>query len=60
MDWEDDWFEDWDEGDQLDEEFGGEDSAARRRAPRVLALVDAERLRSGRATLSLRVPRAAA
>ena len=57
MDWEDDWFEDWDEGDQLDEEFTGEEIGPRRRAPRVLKLVDAERLRSGRATLSLRVPK---
>ena len=57
MDWEDDWFEDWDAGDQLDEELQGEEAGPRRRAPRVLALVDAERLRSGRATLSLRVPK---
>ena len=56
-DWEDDWFEDWDAGDELDEEFRGEEVGPRRRAPRVLALVDADRLRSGRATLSLRVPK---
>jgi hypothetical protein len=56
-DWEDDWFEDWDAGDQLDDELQGEEVGSRRGAPRVLALVDAERLRSGRATLSLRVPK---
>ena len=58
MDWEEDWFEDWDEGDQLDEELrrrGGRVRGAAR--PACCALVDAERLRSGRATLSLRVPK---
>ena len=57
MDWEEDWFDDWDEGDQLDEEFGFEDPSERSRAPRVLRLVDADRLRGGRGTLLLRVPR---
>ena len=49
MDWEDDWFEDWDEGDQLDEEFGGRGLGPRRRAPRVL--------RAGRRRAPARRPR---
>jgi hypothetical protein len=58
LDWEEDWFDDWDEGDQLDEDFDDfEDSEMRDRAPRVLRLVDADRLRGTRATLLLRVPR---
>jgi hypothetical protein len=54
MDWEDDWFEDFDEGDELDEDFT-EDAppAARRR----LRLLDVERLRGGGASVLLRVPR---
>jgi hypothetical protein len=57
LDWEEDWFEDWDEGDQLDEDFEVEDPDRRDRAPRVLRLVDADRLRGGRGALLLRVPR---
>ncbi|HEX6021436.1 MAG TPA: hypothetical protein VFZ00_05535 [Solirubrobacter sp.] len=56
-DWEDDWFDDWDEGDQLDEDFEFEDPDARERAPRVLRLLDADRMRRARGSLLLRVPR---
>jgi hypothetical protein len=54
-DWEDDWFDDFDEGDELDEDFDETASAAARRRLRVL---DVERLRGGGASLVLRVPRA--
>jgi hypothetical protein len=55
LDWEDDWFEDFDEGDELDEDFDARaGSAARRR----LRLHDIDRRRGGGATLRLRVPRA--
>ena len=56
MDWEDDWFEDFGEGDELDEEF---DDDARARARRRLRLLDVERRpRGDGAALQLRVPRA--
>jgi hypothetical protein len=55
MDWEDDWFDDFDEGDELDEDF---DDDARARARRRLRLLDVDRRRSGDgANLLLRVPR---
>jgi hypothetical protein len=58
LDWEEDWFDDWDEGDQLDEDFEEfDDPKMRSRAPRLLRLVDADRLRRARGTLLLRVPR---
>jgi hypothetical protein len=53
-DWEDDWFEDFAEGDELDEDFDRTASAAARQRLRVL---DAERLRGGGAALLLRVPK---
>jgi hypothetical protein len=53
--WEEEWFDDFDEGDLLDEDFDDESS---RRARRRLRLLDADRLRGGGATLLLRVPRA--
>jgi hypothetical protein len=54
-DWEDDWFDDFDEGDELDEDFDARaGSAARRR----LRLLDVDRRRDGGANLLLRVPRA--
>jgi hypothetical protein len=53
-DWEDDWFEDFEEGDELDEDF----APARRAARRRLRLLDVERRRGGGANLLLRVPRA--
>ena len=52
LDWEDDWFEDWDEGDQLDEEFGVEDPSAR--APRPAGAA------AGRRRAAARRPRDAA
>ena len=54
--WEEDWFEDFDEGDEFDEDiFDDASPAARRR----LRLLDADRRRTGGgATLLLRVPRA--
>jgi hypothetical protein len=55
MDWEDDWFDDFDEGDELDEDFGETASAAARRRLRVL---NVKRLRDGGASLMLRVPKA--
>jgi hypothetical protein len=51
VDWQDDWFEDFQEGDELDE-----DASARGR-PQV-RLLDATRLRGGGGSLLLRVPRA--
>jgi hypothetical protein len=53
LDWEDDWFDDFEEGDELDEDVDDAAPAARRR----LRLLDADRKRSRRATLLLRVPR---
>jgi hypothetical protein len=55
LDWEDDWFEDFEEGDELDEDFFDESSPAARRR---LRLLDADRRRGRGATLLLRVPRA--
>jgi hypothetical protein len=56
MDWEDDWFDDFDEGDELDEDFE-EDARARER--RRLRLLEVDRRRRGDgANLLLRVPRA--
>ena len=55
MDWEDDWFDDFDEGDELDEEFGSDERAARRK----LRLLEVDRRpRGDGANLLLRVPRA--
>jgi hypothetical protein len=53
-DWEDDWYEDYDEGDALDADIA---SNAPRRIRRQLRLLKAERTNHG-ATLTLRVPRA--
>jgi hypothetical protein len=56
MDWEEDWFDDFGEGDELDEDF---DDDARSRARRRLRLLDVERRpRGDGAALLLRVPRA--
>jgi hypothetical protein len=52
-DWEDDWFEDYGEGDALDADIS---SNAPRRVRRQLRLLRAERSKDG-ATLTLRVPR---
>jgi hypothetical protein len=55
MDWEDDWFDDFDEGDELDDDFGPDSRAARRR----LRLLEVDRRpRGDGANLLLRVPRA--
>jgi hypothetical protein len=54
LDWEDDWFEDFEEGDELDDDIEADDSPAARRQLRVL---DVERLRGGGASLLVRVPR---
>jgi hypothetical protein len=56
LDWEDDWFEDYEAGDELDEDFGEERASRPRR--RALAILDVDRLRGGHATLLLRVPKA--
>jgi hypothetical protein len=53
--WEADWFEDFDEGDLLDEDFEEDDFPAARRR---LRLLDVERLRGGGASALLRVPKA--
>jgi hypothetical protein len=54
QDWEDDWFDDFEEGDELDEDiFDDAAPAARRR----LRLLDADRKRGRGATLLLRVPK---
>jgi hypothetical protein len=54
-DWEDDWFEDFEEGDELDEDIVDDSAPATRRR---LRLLDADRKRRRGATLLLRVPRA--
>jgi hypothetical protein len=55
LDWEDDWFEDYEEGDELDEDFFDEDRP-RRDGP--LRLLDVDRRRGRPATtLVIRVPR---
>jgi hypothetical protein len=56
MDWEEDWFDDYEAGDQLDEDFG-EDEAVRPRGPQRLRVLQFQRLRGGRASMLLRVPR---
>jgi hypothetical protein len=53
LEWEDDWFEDFEEGDELDEDIDDAAPAARRR----LRLLDADRKRGRGATLLLRVPK---
>jgi hypothetical protein len=55
LDWEDDWFDDFEEGDQLDEDLLEDAAPAARRR---LRLLDADRRRDRGATLLLRVPRA--
>jgi hypothetical protein len=55
LDWEDDWFEDYEEGDELDEDFF-DDGRPRRARP--LRLLDVDRRQGGRgAILLVRVPR---
>jgi hypothetical protein len=54
-DWEDDWFEDFEEGDQLDEDLADDATPAARRR---LRLLDVDRRRGRGATMLLRVPRA--
>jgi hypothetical protein len=54
MDWEDDWFDDFEEGDQLDEDLEDDASPAARRRLRLLKV---DRRRGGRgAALLLRAP----
>jgi hypothetical protein len=55
LDWEDDWFEDFEAGDELDEDF---EEGAPRRERRRIRLLEAHRLRRGGASLLLRVPKA--
>lgn len=56
LDWEEDWFEDFEEGDELDADELDEDLPRRARP---LQLLDIDRRRGGRAaTLLVRVPRA--
>ncbi|MFA9272679.1 MAG: hypothetical protein ACEQSX_18405, partial [Baekduiaceae bacterium] len=55
MDWEDDWFTDFEEGDQLDEDVVGETVPARRQR---LKLLDVDRLPGQRAMVLVRVPSA--
>jgi len=55
LDWEDDWFDDYEEGDELDQDHLDEDMPLKRRPLRLLGV---GRRRSGRgATLLVRVPR---
>jgi hypothetical protein len=54
-DWEADWFEDFEEGDELDEDFEEDDFPAARRR---LRLLDVERLPGGGASALVRVPKA--
>jgi hypothetical protein len=53
LDWEDDWFEDFEDGDELDDIEEDAAPAARRR----LRLLDVKRLRGGGASLLFRVPK---
>jgi hypothetical protein len=55
LDWEEDWFDDYEEGDELDEDLIADASP---RARRQLRLLDADRRRGRGATLLVRVPRA--
>ncbi|HYH89665.1 MAG TPA: hypothetical protein VEX67_10535 [Solirubrobacteraceae bacterium] len=55
LDWEDDWFDDFEAGDELDEDL---EEGASRRERRQIRLLDADRRRGGGASLLLRVPRA--
>ena len=55
LDWEEDWFEDFEEGDDLDEEL---EEGASRRKRRQIRILDADRRRGGGASLLLRVPKA--
>ena len=55
LDWEDDWFEDFDEGDELDEDLIEDAAPAARRR---LRLLDVDRRRGRGATLLLRAPKA--
>jgi hypothetical protein len=59
LDWEDQWFEDYEAGDELDEDFAGDldDSPRARRVPRDLRLLQSARLRNGRATLLISAPK---
>jgi hypothetical protein len=57
-DWEDDWFEDFEAGDELDEDFRAQELATTPRSELPLRLLAVDRLRGGRAALLLRVPRA--
>jgi hypothetical protein len=55
MDWEEDWFDDFEEGDELDDDFGSDGRTAARRS---LRLLDVDRRpRGDGANLLLRVPR---
>ena len=56
FDWEDQWFDDYDAGDQLDPDFADEPASQVRRRP--LAILEAKRLRGGRASVLLSVPKA--
>ena len=57
MDWEDDWFEDFDEGDELDEDL--EESATSPAAAARPGCLDVDRRRGGQGgSLLIRVPRA--
>jgi hypothetical protein len=62
LDWIDDWFSDFGDGDELDADFGEDFETStgerRRSVPRTLGLLDVHRLRDGSATALLRVPRA--
>ena len=55
LDWEDDWFEDFEEGDELDEDLEDNASPRERRRIRLLAV---DRVSDGRGSLLLRVPKA--
>jgi hypothetical protein len=61
LDWEENWFEDYEEGDQLDDEFTedfDERGGKRRPIPRDLRLLDSARLHNGKATLLISAPKA--
>jgi len=55
LDWEEDWFEDFEEGDELDEDFFDDESRGARRR---LRLLDVDRRPGRGARLTLRVPKA--
>ena len=58
LDWIDDWFSDFGDGDELDDDVGTSMGERGRKPPLTLGLLDIRRLHDGRASALLRVPKA--